>query len=508
MSETSQTHTEEGHMKLSDLLAPLKTVRTVNYSDSPIRTVTDDSRNVEPGTLFVAVDGEKVDGHGFISEAMDRGAAAVVCERIPVDSPQCPIIQVADSRLALSCLADGAHHHAASDLRIVGVTGTDGKTTTTELIHAILAEDDNMTGCLTTECADLGSRSVDSTQTTPHPITLHGMFREMVDAGVTHASMEVSSHSLIHQRTAHVPFDTAVLTNVTQDHLDFHGSRENYIRAKQMLFEQLDSNSVAVLNAECPVWWRYSNATDAEVLTYGIDSLADVQLLEHRGTVKGTRLHIQTPLDTFNCFSPLVGDYNCENILAAVTAAFGMGISTEAIVRTIEKFDGVGGRLEKITRPQGSDLPTVFVDYAHTPNALEKVLTTLEPLTAGRLVCVFGAGGDRDRDKRPKMGAVVSDTADTSIITADNSRSERTEDIIEDIVQGIQRGSTEYTTEPDRRRAIQHALSECGPDDVVAVCGRGSEQFQQLGDRRIPFDDRVVIGEMMQRLTGEQKRIA
>jgi UDP-N-acetylmuramoyl-L-alanyl-D-glutamate--2,6-diaminopimelate ligase len=185
-----------------------------------------------------------------------------------------------------------------------------------------------------------------------------------------------------------------------------------------------------------------------------------------------------------------------------------MGTSTEAIIQTIEKFDGVGGRLEKITRPQGSALPSVFVDYAHTPNALNNVLTTLKPLTPGRLVCVFGAGGDRDRDKRPKMGAVVSETADTSIITADNSRSERTEDIIEDIVRGIQSASTDYTTEPDRRRAIQQALSEYGPEDVVAVCGRGSEPFQQLGDRRIPFDDRVVIGEMMQRLSGAQKRIA
>lgn len=495
-------------MKLNELTSSLQTVRTINNGDTSIRTVTDDSRNVKPGALFVAVDGEKVDGHGFISEAMERGAGAVVCERIPVDSPSCPLIQVPDARRALSCLAKAANDHAADELCTVGVTGTDGKTTTTELIRAILTEDGNLTGCLTTEESDLGSRTVDSSQTTPHPIALHGMLREMADAGLTHACMEVSSHSLVHQRTAHIPFDTAVLTNVTQDHLDFHGSRENYIRAKQILFEQLSSDAVAVLNAECPVWWRYSNATQANVLTYGTESLADVKLLERRGTVKGTRLRIRTPMDTFTAFSPLVGDYNCENILAAVTAAFGMGVSTEAIVRTIEKFDGVGGRLEKIASPQGSDLPTVFVDYAHTPNALEKVLSTLKPLTHGRLVCVFGAGGDRDRDKRPKMGAVASKIADMSVITADNSRSERTEDIIDEIVQGVRPTSTEYVTEPDRRRAIERALGEAGSDDILAVCGRGCEQFQQLGDRRIPFDDRVVIREMMQRLTGEQKRIA
>ncbi|MFW5915192.1 MAG: Mur ligase family protein, partial [Planctomycetota bacterium] len=341
-------------MRLKELTSSLRTMRTIKYHDAPIRIVTDDSRNVKPGALFVAVDGEQVDGQGFIPEAMERGAAAVVCERLPLDTPKCPVIQVTDSRLALSALADAIHGHVAGKLCVVGVTGTDGKTTTTELVRAVLEEDGHPSGCLTTEQSDLGDRTCDSAQTTPHPLALHGLFREMTDAGLTHACMEVSSHALAHHRTAHVPFDTAILTNVTQDHLDFHGSRENYIRAKQKLFEQLSSDAVAVLNAECPVWWRYSNATRANVLTYGINSLADVRLLANRGTIKGTRLRIQTPLDTFTTFSPLVGDYNCENILAAVTAAFGMGIPAETIVRAIETFSGVGGRLEKIAGPAGS----------------------------------------------------------------------------------------------------------------------------------------------------------
>lgn len=496
-------------MQLSDMIASMKTIRTLNDRNTPVRSVTDDSRDVQPGTLFVAVDGEKVDGHGFIPEAMERGASAVLCERVPPGELGCPVIQVPDSRLALSHVAAAAQGHPAESLRVIGVTGTDGKTTTTELIRAILTGAGHPTGCLTTVRSDLGEESRPSDQTTPHPLALHGMLREMVDANLTHACMEVSSHALIHQRTAHVPFDTAVMTNVTRDHLDFHGSMENYIKAKQRLFEALPPDSVAVLNAECPVWWRYNEATSAEVLTYGIDSLADVRLVERRGTVRGTRLQIRTPLDNFSLFSPLVGDYNAENVLAAVTAAFGMGIPANAIVNALENFEGVGGRLEKIASPEGSELPTVFVDYAHTPNALEKVLNTLRPLTKGRLICVFGCGGDRDREKRPRMGEAASSVADLSIITADNSRSEKTEDIIEEIVGGIASSDANYSTEPDRRRAIQQALHAANStEDVVAICGRGCEQFQKIGRRKIPFDDRVVVRELMQRACGEQKRIA
>ncbi|MFP4175713.1 MAG: UDP-N-acetylmuramoyl-L-alanyl-D-glutamate--2,6-diaminopimelate ligase [Candidatus Brocadiia bacterium] len=496
-------------MTLNELIRSMQIVQKVNYSDMPVRTVTDDSRDVQPGAVFVAVDGEEVDGHGFVREAMDRGAAAIICERLPVDEPTCPVLQVKNSRQALSHVAASFYGRPADQMRCIGVTGTDGKTTTTELIHAILEEDQRSSGCLTTVRSEVGGQERDSSQTTPHPLDMHRMLREMADEGQSHACMEVSSHALVHRRTAHVPFDTAVLTNVTQDHLDFHGSLENYIGAKEILFNELDSESVAVLNAECPHWWRYSNATPANVLTYGRRSLADVRLVDNRNTIRGTRLTVRTPLDKFTVFSPLVGDYNCENVLAAVTAAFGMGIPAESIVRAIENFEGVGGRLEKIAAPSWSDLPTVFVDYAHTPNALEKVLRNLQPLTQGRLICVFGCGGDRDRDKRPKMGNAVTEIADLAVITADNSRSERTEDIIEEIVAGVDQDGATYHAEPDRRRAIEYALrASDSPEDVVAVCGRGCEQFQQLGERKIPFDDRVVIREMMDRAAGEQKRSA
>lgn len=459
--------------------------------------------------MFVAVSGEAHDGHDFIADAVRHGASAVVCERVPQPLPGCMVVQVGDSRLALSALAAAFNRRPADRLCSIAVTGTDGKTTTTELCRAILTEAGHPTGSLGTVHYSLGSRTVDSDQTTPHPLVLHALLREMLDRGLTHVCMEVSSHSLVQRRTAHVPFKAAVLTNVTEDHLDYHGSAEEYARAKQRLFESLGPSATAVLNAASPVCERYREACHARTLTYGLKVAADVRAIGHCQSASGTDIAVQTPSGTVQLHSPLIGDYNAENIMAALTLALALDVPMEAVRSAVAKFTGVAGRLERIEVPDGEALPTVFVDYAHTPNGLRSVLGALRPLTKGRLICVFGCGGDRERQKRPLMGAISGELADLTVLTSDNSRSESTDEIIAQIVAGMSRDSSECLTVPDRREAIEAALARADSSlDVVAICGRGCEREQVLMQCRTPFDDRVVAREILLGLSRRRRRSA
>jgi len=484
---------------LGELTGGLAAVQKLNCAEVPIAGVTDDSRRVEPGALFVAVRGERLDGHLYIADAVRRGAAAVVCERLPDPVPPCPVIQVPNARVALSALAAEFHGRPAERLCVVGVTGTDGKTTTTELLRAILCEAGHPCGSLGTVSYHIGAREVESTQTSPHPLALHAMLREMVDAGLTHAAIEVSSHALVHHRTDHVPFRVAVLTNVTEDHLDFHGSLEAYVRAKQMLFERLGQEGVAVLNAESPYCERYAEAArPACVLTYGIKATADVKLERSEQSARGTTMLVRTPLGSYALRTRLLGEYNCENILAAATAAFALGVPHQAVQAALRKFRGVPGRVERVEVDDATGLPTLCVDYAHTPNALARVLRALRPFTRGRLICVFGCGGEREHQKRPVMGRIATSLADLTVITSDNSRGERTEEIIAQILAGIQSPHGPYIVEPDRRRAIERAVEAAGPEDIIALCGKGCE----------PFDDRIVAREVLLSRANRRRRSA
>ncbi len=496
----------ERRRNLDQLAAALNVCEKVNWRRTSVTSITDDSRGVGRGSLFVAVRGELHDGHSFIDDAVRRGASALVCQNRPSRLPDGPVLIVPDSRHALSALAAAFYETEKTGPKVIGITGTDGKTTTSCLIHALLNGSTNRAGLLGTLKYDLGTRTLESTQTTPHPLTLHSMLREMSDAGSNYAVMEVSSHSLVHRRVAHVPFDMAVLTNVTEDHLDFHGTLENYIRAKGLLFEQLSADAVAVLNADCPVWKRYAEKTRASVLTYGIDSLCDIKLAGRTSGIDGTRMFVRNPFETYEISTRLVGDFNCENILACAAVGFAAGIGAEEIQQTLQNFNGVPGRLEKVTCLQNPQQPSCFVDYAHTPDALRKILTTLKPLTRGQLICVFGCGGDRERQKRPKMGHIATSVADIAIMTADNSRSEQTEDIIDEILGGVNRSGGRYLVEPDRRRAIEKAMEAArSSDDVIVVCGKGAEQFQYIGNAKIPFDDRQVCRQIMENC-GSKKR--
>jgi len=500
---------EMAGMRLSELLAGVEFTDVTNRADPVITSLASDSRRVGPGALFAAVRGERTDGHLYIAEAVERGARAVVCERIPDPPPPCPAVRTADSRRALSALAHRFYGCPSRMLRVVGITGTDGKTSTTAITRAILSESGRPAGSVGTLGYCIGERWFDSDLTTPDPISLHESFDRMLRLGLTDVCMEVSSHSLVQHRVADVAFDVAVLTNITHDHLDAHGTRQNYARAKRMLFESLGEDAVAVLPAQCEFSDSFMRATIAPVLTYGLDCLADVRGRVLSLSLSGMDLLVRTPFECYRVSTSLTGRFNALNILAAATVAFAYGIGGEVVKEALRGFRGVPGRLERISVPDRADLPAVYVDYAHTPDALGKVLGTLRPLVRGRLVCVVGCGGDRDPTKRPLMGRAATDLADTTIFTADNSRSERTEDIIAQMVAGVRAPAADYTVEPDRRRAIELAVRLArAPDSVAVICGRGCEQFLKIGSERIPFDDRDVARQALEALPRARKKSA
>jgi UDP-N-acetylmuramoyl-L-alanyl-D-glutamate--2,6-diaminopimelate ligase len=494
---------------LHGLIQVLPAVRILNPADPQIAGLTSDSRAVVTGMLFVAVRGEKLDRHTLIGTAAEQGAAAIVCETPPRHLPACPVIQVPDCRRALSALSDRFYGHPSTRLRVTGVTGTDGKTSTTEILRAILSEAGRPAASIGTLGYCIGGRWIDSPLTTPDPVSLHSAFGRMVDFGVDDVCMEVSSHSLVQQRVADVDFDAAVLTNITQDHLDTHGTRQEYARAKRILFERMAPGTLAVLPAgdEFTDWFR--EATSAEVLTYSMKSLSDVRGNVRAMGMQGMEVCVRTPFESYLIRTSLTGSYNCLNILAAATVAFGYGIGGEVVKEALRGFRGVPGRLERVFAPGRSDLPAVCVDYAHTPGALENVLGVLRPLVKGKLICVVGCGGDRDRTKRPMMGRIAAQKADLVIFTADNSRSERTEDIIEQMVAGIQGPHGQFRVEPDRRRAIETAI-EMAPtsNSMVAICGRGCERYQKLGSENIPFDDRHIAQDILTAMPLRRRRTA
>ncbi|MCK4282984.1 MAG: UDP-N-acetylmuramoyl-L-alanyl-D-glutamate--2,6-diaminopimelate ligase [Candidatus Brocadiae bacterium] len=495
-------------VRLHRLTDCLPAIRILNDANPVITLLTNDSRTVTAGALFAAVKGQKADAHRYMDQAARQGAGALVCQDLPSPLPTCPVIQVADSRRALSMLADRYYGSPSRRLRVTGITGTDGKTSTTEVLRTILNEAGCPAGSIGTLGYCMDGCWLDSDLTTPDPIALHESLSRMLSVGLTDACMEVSSHSLIQHRAADVAFDAAVLTDITRDHLDAHGTRENYIRAKRILFEDLDPDAVAVLPADTEFATSFGAATDAAVLTYGMKGPADVRGAILSLGMDGMEVVVRTPFETYAVRTSLIGDYNCLNILAAATVAFAFGIGGEVVKEALRGFRGVPGRLEKVCLPGRSDLPRVLVDYAHTPDALEKVLTVLRPLVKGRLICVLGCGGDRDRTKRPRMGKIATEKADVALFTADNSRSERTEDIIAQMVAGIDSPRADYTVEPDRRRAIEMAIRLATPTCLVAICGRGCERYQKIGTESIPFDDRLVARQLLERMPLPRRKTA
>jgi len=463
-------------VKLSDLLDSFPGER-VNFREAEIRAITCDSRAVTAGTVFVAVPGNKADGNAFIDDAIRRGASAIVSEKVITSCPV-PVIRVDNARDALSELAIRFHGDPTAHMNVVGVTGTNGKTTTTYLLRSIFEAAGEKTGLMGTISHAIGNRLLPSDNTTPGADTLQRFFAEMVSSHCKSAAMEVSSHALDQGRVKGVRFAAGIFTNLTRDHMDYHSTMEDYRDAKGKLFEQIPARGIVALNADDDVSFYFANRTDAHVIYYGLKRRAEISAQVELGTFNGTRLRMKLGTEEMMVHTRLIGTHNVYNILGAAACTWGMGYDLEHIKAGIE------------------NLTCVLVDYAHTDDALRNVLNCLRPLVRGRLIVVFGCGGDRDRGKRPKMGKVASEMADKVFLTSDNPRSESPTSILSDIVGGVKSGA-DYTIEPDRRGAIKLALQCAQKDDVVLIAGKGHETYQIFRDKTIGFDDRQIAREIL-----------
>ena len=474
-------------MQIDSLISALAPREVVGHAPVEIRDLAYDARAVEPGSLFFCVPGERADGHDFAPQAVEAGAVALVVERaLDVSVPQ---LVVESARDAMPVAADEFFGRPTEQLQVAGVTGTNGKTTTAFLLYAILAAARRRPGLLGTIESRVGGERRPAIRTTPEAIDLQRAFREMLDAGDCSAAVEATSHGSALGRLECVRFRALVFTNLTQDHLDFHGTLEEYFDAKRRLFTE--ARPPAAVNVGDDHGRRLADELRGrqELLTFGVANEAEIRADELELSPRGARFRAGgIELET-----RLRGRFNVENVLGAVAAARLLGIDDDAIAYGVKELRGVPGRFEAVDEGQPF---AVLVDYAHTPDSLENVLRTARDLAQNRVICVFGCGGDRDRGKRPLMGRIASDLADVAIVTSDNPRSEDPDAIIAEILTGA--GDAEV--EPDRREAIARAVEAAGEGDVVVIAGKGHEQGQQFADRTIPFDDREVARDALRRL--------
>jgi UDP-N-acetylmuramoyl-L-alanyl-D-glutamate--2,6-diaminopimelate ligase len=466
--------------------------------DVPCHGVTHDSRQVKPGWVFVALRGLKADGVEFAPQAIAAGAAAVVAERAPAAS-DVPWVVVKDARLALAWLAAEFFGHPSRQMLVVGITGTNGKTTTSYLVRAIFEAAGIRCGVMGTVSYRIGDREFAATRTTPEAPELQGYMREMVDAECGGCVMEVSSHALALRRADGIQFAAGVFTNLTRDHLDFHEDMDDYFSAKRRLFEMLPGNAPAAVNVDDPRGAAIVEAARRPV-TYAINRPADVTAGPLSLSLDGLEFDIRAPRGPIHIRSMLAGRPNVYNILAAVSATAALDLPLDAVERGVAQLRGVPGRFERVSAA-GDDI-TVIVDYAHTDDALRNVLEMARPLATRRLITVFGAGGDRDRTKRPLMGMVAARLSDVVVITSDNPRTEDPQRIIDEINLGAQQETRQRGAEVlavvDRRDAIQYAVSHASAGDLVLVAGKGHEKYQEIGGRLLPFDDVAVAREALE----------
>jgi len=455
-----------------------------------------DSRLVRAGDLFAALPGAKADGRAFARQAAECGAAAILCEGAEALTAL-PQLVCADARLGLARAARAFHGYADRGMRMGAVTGTNGKSTIAYLVRHLLRSAGRRCGMLGTIKYDLGLEVFDAPLTTPESLDLHRYLRAMADAGCEAAFMEVSSHSLCQHRVAGISFCTAVFTNLTRDHLDYHRTMENYREAKGILFRNLPRDAVAVLNLDdklptCKASGYYASITPARVLGFTLDPAkagrSDLFGRIRKMTIHGTEFVIESPWGKREVNWRLVGAHNIENCLGALGAAVALGAKFDEAVASLASFPGVPGRLESVGDGEARLPFRVLVDYAHTDDALRSVMQALNELKPTRLITVFGCGGDRDRTKRPIMGKAVEDLANIGVVTSDNPRTENPQDIIADICKGIQK-KEKFSVEPDRAKAIEMAIREARGGDVVLIAGKGHEDYQIFGHRKRPFSD-------------------
>lgn len=465
-----------------------------------ISGVTYDSRKVQRDFAFFCITGEMTDGNLYIDGAIASGAKLIVTEKKP-NSDKVPYVVVPDVREAMAVLSAEFYGYPSRQLRVVGVTGTNGKTTTTHLIEQLFNDCGKPTGLIGTLGARYkpGEDYSDVKHTTPQAADLQRMFATMRDGGCSYVSMEVSSHALAQKRVAACEFAIVVLTNITQDHLDFHKTFENYWKAKRLLFEDLalstHSNKAAVLNFDDPLFEQFAKAVpaNARTLTYGWERPADIYVEAVEWKSNGTQLTLGTPGGSIDLRLKLSGRFNVYNVMAALGVCIAEGLSLDAVKESLEGFQGVAGRFEVVSTGAERE-PLCIVDYAHTPDGLDNVLKAAANVRpdGGKLIVVFGCGGDRDTSKRPQMGEIAESRADEVWVTSDNPRSEDPQQIIASILAGIQR-MRKVKVEPDRSSAIRQAVLSATEKDVVVIAGKGHENYQILADRTIPFDDKSEV---------------
>ncbi|WML39001.1 UDP-N-acetylmuramoyl-L-alanyl-D-glutamate--2,6-diaminopimelate ligase [Neobacillus sp. OS1-2] len=484
-------------MRLQKLLEYLHPIHPYMGEDPEITSIENDNRKVQKGSLFICINGYTVDGHDFAASAVNNGAAAILAER-PLDL-DVPIVVVNDTTRAMAVLADSFYGQPTKRLQLIGITGTNGKTTTSHLVEKIFADTGKTTGLIGTMYTKIAEKTLETKNTTPESLTLQKTFHHMVEAGVSHAVMEVSSHALDLGRVHGCDFDIAVFTNLTQDHLDYHKTMAEYKRAKSMLFAQLgnsfDKNKpkFAVLNADDPASEMFSRSTAAHVVTYGIDQKADLQAQNIQMTPKGTNFDLVMKGAIYPVHMQLIGKFSVYNVLASITVALVSGIEIHTIIHSIEDVEGVAGRFELVNAGQEF---TVIVDYAHTPDSLENVLKTIQHFAQNRVFVIVGCGGDRDRTKRPLMAQIACNWATDPIFTSDNPRSEDPLAILKEMETGVEGKS--YQVIPDRREAIHSAVRQAEAGDIILIAGKGHETYQTIGNVVHDFDDRIVAREAIE----------
>lgn len=462
-----------------------------------IKGIAFDSRRVRDKFLFVAIPGFKNDGHKYIAESIKRGAKVVLVDKSKLKkvfkdirsdlNKNTIFLQSNNTRLALSELSHAFYGFNSSKLKVTGITGTNGKTTTSYLVEAILKKAGFHTGVLGTINYRTDKISIPADNTTPEPLKLHSYFSKMQREGISHVVLEVSSHSLDQNRTSGIRFDNAIFTNLTQDHLDYHRTMKDYFKAKAQLFTKLDNFATAIINSDDKYGKLLLKKTKANILTYGHKRNADIRALDVKYDKNGLIFRVNSPLGEIGVKSRLIGMHNLYNILAAISLGISYGIDLPAIAEAVCEACGVPGRLERV----GENLPfEIFVDYAHTDDALRNVLSSLRKIFNKRIIVVFGCGGDRDKKKRPKMGRVVENLADWAVVTSDNPRNEDAKKIISDILKGMKKQN--HDIELDRFKAIERAISMARDGDVVLIAGKGHEAYQIFKDTIVPFDDKEV----------------
>lgn len=480
-------------MKLGELLRNLDVLDASAAMDMEIGGVSYDSRKTQPGDLFVAIRGFESDGHKFIPAAMARGAAAVLCEEAPSDGT--PYVRVADCRKGLAYVSREFFGDPAKEMTLIGITGTSGKTTSSYLIkHMLEMKLDAKVGLIGTNGNMIGSECLHSDHTTPESYELHKLFRRMADEGCTHVVMEVSSHALALERVAGIEYDVGVYTNLSQDHLDLHGTMEEYAAAKRLLFRQC---KLGCLNAD-DKWTDFMlNGATCKAMTFSAESdSADLTAKDIRLSATGVRFAAVYKDELALTRLAIPGNFSVHNALGAIAVGLSLGISLADCCDAMASAKGVKGRVEVV--PTDGDY-SIIIDYSHKPGALETVLQTLRPVVKGRLVCLFGCGGDRDKVKRPIMGAIAADNSDFVIVTSDNPRTEEPEEIIREIVAGMKNKRTPKKVVCDREEAIHWAIDNARPGDVILLAGKGHEDYQVVGHEKRHMDEREIVADWLEK---------